>query len=53
MTLTNFKDIMADIIPYLPQNSFHHRVDQEAFLFLNIIDWLEQTKKGKELVPPK
>ena len=51
MTLTNFKDTMVDIRPYLPQSYFHHRMDQKVFLCLNITDWLEQTEKEKELVP--
>lgn len=46
---TNLRDIMVDIIPYLPHSYFHCTVDQEVFLFLNIVDWPEQTEKG--LVP--
>ena len=48
MTLNNFKNTTVDIKPYLPQ-SYFHRMDREVFLFLHIIDWLEQTTKGKEI----
>lgn len=43
---TNLRDIIVDIIPYLPHSYFPCTVDHEVFLFLSIVDWLEQTKKG-------
>lgn len=45
MTLTNLKDILVHITPYLPQRYIHPTVDQEVDLFVNGIDWLEHTKK--------
>lgn len=42
--LSNFKDIMVDIRLYFLQSYFHHRMDQQVFLFPSLIDGLKQTR---------